>query len=70
MQLACSFVPVRRFAEHAASNWLLRCWIFLQVEPGDPDVRHRSHQCSLPEGTRGQTAGRCTALTAQTQGPT
>lgn len=30
---------------------------FPQVKPGDPDVRHRSHQRSFPEGSRGQTAG-------------
>lgn len=51
--------------EHDASNWLLHCLIYLQVKPGDPNLRHRPHQCSVPESTRGQTAGQCPAPTAQ-----
>lgn len=62
--LACSLNCVWRILEHDASNWLLRCLIILQVKPGDPNLRHRPHQCSFPEGTGRQTAGQCPAPTA------
>lgn len=29
----------------------------LQVQSGNPDVRHRSYQCPVPQNPRGQTPG-------------
>lgn len=62
--LSCS-LKCDYLVEHGASNWLSQCWMSLQVKPGDADLRHRSHQRSVPEGARGQAAGRCSALLAK-----
>lgn len=34
---------------------------FLQVQPGDPDLRHRPHQRPLPQSTRRPTPGQSSA---------
>lgn len=41
----------------------------LQVQSGDPDVRHRSHQRPVPQNPRGQTPGEQTLSLSLLKGP-